>query len=85
MTTALAPSPTSEQLAAARAGPLGAFLIAAGPGTGKTFTMVERFRWLVQARRVPADAILAVTFTEAAAAEPVEPAEPETPAADDKA
>ena len=69
MTTALAPSPTSEQLAAARAGPLGAFLIAAGPGTGKTFTMVERFRWLVQARRVPADAILAVTFTEAAAAE----------------
>ena len=61
--------PTSQQLAAARAGPAGAFLIAAGPGTGKTFTMVERFRWLVETRRIPADAILAVTFTEAAAAE----------------
>ncbi|HEY4868004.1 MAG TPA: ATP-dependent DNA helicase [Candidatus Dormibacteraeota bacterium] len=69
MTATLAPNPTPEQLTAARAGPQGAFLIAAGPGTGKTFTMVERFRWLVQARRVPADAILAVTFTEAAAAE----------------
>ncbi|MDQ6744295.1 MAG: ATP-dependent helicase [Candidatus Dormibacteraeota bacterium] len=61
--------PSPQQLAAARAGPAGAFLIAAGPGTGKTFTMVERFRWLVEARRVPAEAILAVTFTEAAAAE----------------
>jgi len=69
VTATLAPNPTPEQLTAARAGPQGAFLIAAGPGTGKTFTMVERFRWLVQARRVPADAILAVTFTEAAAAE----------------
>jgi ATP-dependent DNA helicase UvrD/PcrA len=63
------PRPTSEQMAAARAGPEGAFLIAAGPGTGKTFTMVERFRWLVEARRVAAEQILAVTFTEAAAAE----------------
>jgi DNA helicase-2/ATP-dependent DNA helicase PcrA len=60
---------TAEQAAAAHAGPGGAFLIAAGPGTGKTFTMVERFRWLVRERRVPADRILAVTFTEAAAAE----------------
>jgi DNA helicase-2/ATP-dependent DNA helicase PcrA len=63
------PRPTPEQLAAARTGPAGAYLIAAGPGTGKTFTMVERFRWLVEGRRVPAESILAVTFTEAAAAE----------------
>jgi DNA helicase-2/ATP-dependent DNA helicase PcrA len=62
-------APTAEQTAAAHAGPEGAFLIAAGPGTGKTFTMVERFRWLVEERRQPADRILAVTFTEAAAAE----------------
>jgi len=46
VTATLAPNPTPEQLTAARAGPQGAFLIAAGPGTGKTFTMVERFRWL---------------------------------------
>ncbi len=60
---------TEEQRAAAHAGPEGAHLIAAGPGTGKTFTMVERFRWLVREKAVPADAILAVTFTEAAATE----------------
>jgi DNA helicase-2/ATP-dependent DNA helicase PcrA len=61
--------PTSEQVAAAHAGPEGAFLIAAGPGTGKTFTMVERFRWLVEEQGVASDAILAVTFSEAAATE----------------
>ncbi len=53
----------------AHAGPDGAFLIAAGPGTGKTHTMVERFTWLVGEHRVPVDSILAVTFTERAAAE----------------
>ena len=63
------PVPTAEQSAAAHAGPLGAWLIAAGPGTGKTFTMVERFCWLVEAQRLPATSILAVTFTDAAAAE----------------
>jgi len=60
---------TAEQSAAARAGPEGAFLIAAGPGTGKTYTMVQRFRWLVEEQRVAPEAILAVTFTEAAATE----------------
>jgi len=63
------PKPTPEQSAAAHAGPAGAYLIAAGPGTGKTFTMVERFCWLVEAQRIPATQILAVTFTEAAASE----------------
>ncbi len=62
-------TPTAEQQAAIKAGPEGAFLIAAGPGTGKTYTMVQRFRWLVERRRVPPEAILAVTFTEAAATE----------------
>jgi DNA helicase-2/ATP-dependent DNA helicase PcrA len=62
-------TPTAEQLTAIHAGPEGAFLIAAGPGTGKTYTMVQRFRWLVEHERVPPQAILAVTFTEAAATE----------------
>jgi ATP-dependent helicase/nuclease subunit A len=61
--------PTAEQAAAIRAGADGAYLIAAGPGTGKTYTMVQRFRWLVEHERVPPEAILAVTFTEAAATE----------------
>src|SRR5207237_1553679 len=60
---------TAQQADAARAGPEGAFLVAAGPGTGKTFTMVQRFRWLVEEVKVPPDQVLAVTFTEAAAAE----------------
>ena len=57
-----------EQAAAAHAGPEGAFLIAAGPGTGKTATATERFCWLVE-HRVPAGRILAVTFSDRAADE----------------
>ena len=59
---------SEEQAAAAHAGPEGAFLIAAGPGTGKTATATERFCWLVE-HRVPAGAILAVTFNDRAADE----------------
>jgi DNA helicase-2/ATP-dependent DNA helicase PcrA len=59
---------SGEQRAAAEAGPEGAFLIAAGPGTGKTLTAVERFCWLA-GQGVPVANVLAVTFTERAAAE----------------
>ncbi|HSR23655.1 MAG TPA: UvrD-helicase domain-containing protein, partial [Candidatus Eisenbacteria bacterium] len=62
-------TPTAEQAAAIQAGPEGAFLVAAGPGTGKTYTMVQRFRWLVEHERLAPESILAVTFTEAAATE----------------
>jgi ATP-dependent DNA helicase UvrD/PcrA len=55
-----------EQAAAAHAGPQGAFLIAAGPGTGKTFTATERFCWLVEQGVAP-DRILTVTFSDRAA------------------
>ena len=58
-----------EQAAAAHAGPAGAFLIAAGPGTGKTFTAVERFCWLVEQGVAPAEQILTVTFNDRAAEE----------------
>ena len=57
-----------EQAAAAHAGPHGAFLIAAGPGTGKTFTATERFCWLVEQGVAP-DQILTVTFSDRAAEE----------------
>src|SRR5437588_10319878 len=59
---------SAEQAAAAHAGPQGAFLIAAGPGTGKTFTATERFCWLVEQGAAP-DQILTVTFSERAAEE----------------
>lgn len=57
-----------EQSAAAHAGPQGAFLIAAGPGTGKTFTATERFCWLVEQGVAP-NRILTVTFNDRAAEE----------------
>ncbi len=42
--------------------------VVAGPGSGKTRVLVERFRWLVTAKGVPVRRILAITFTEKAAA-----------------
>jgi len=59
---------SAEQAAAAHAGPAGAFLIAAGPGTGKTFTATERFCWLVEQGIAPEE-ILTVTFSDRAAEE----------------
>jgi DNA helicase-2/ATP-dependent DNA helicase PcrA len=59
---------SAEQTAAAHAGPAGAYLIAAGPGTGKTFTATERFCWLVEQGVAP-DQILTVTFSDRAAEE----------------
>ena len=59
---------SAEQASAAHAGPHGAFLIAAGPGTGKTFTATERFCWLVEQGVAP-EQILTVTFSDRAAEE----------------
>src|SRR5213080_4689160 len=59
---------SAEQAAAAHTGPQGPFLIAAGPGTGKTFTATERFCWLVEQGAAP-DRILTVTFSDRAAEE----------------
>ena len=68
MTGVALSSLSAEQAAAAHAGPEGAFLIAAGPGTGKTFTTTERFCWLVEQGVAP-DRILAMTFNDRAADE----------------
>lgn len=47
----------------------GPVLIIAGPGSGKTFTLVERVVNLIQNYNVQVDSILIVTFTEKAARE----------------
>jgi len=43
--------------------------VVAGPGSGKTRVLTERFAWLVETHAVDPDAILAITFTEKAANE----------------
>jgi DNA helicase-2/ATP-dependent DNA helicase PcrA len=48
--------------------PGGPLLVVAGAGTGKTRTLTRRFAWLVE-EGLPADALLALTFSSHAAAE----------------
>ena len=47
----------------------GPLLIIAGPGTGKTFTLVKRLAYLVMEKKVDPKEVMVVTFTEKAARE----------------
>lgn len=47
----------------------GKILVAAGPGTGKTFTLVARLEHLLRSRDIPAACYAAITFTNRAATE----------------
>ena len=47
----------------------GPVLIIAGPGTGKTFTLVKRIAYLILEKKVAPSEIMVVTFTEKAGKE----------------
>src|SRR5437764_4433290 len=59
---------TPEQAQAVRHGP-GPLLLIAGPGAGKTKTLIHRIAWLLQTRTAEPWEILAVTFSVRAAGE----------------
>lgn len=59
----------NENQKRAIASPDGPVLITAGPGTGKTYTLVQRTVYLVQERGVKPENILVATFTNKAAKE----------------
>ena len=59
------PNKSQEECIKALNGPI---MVLAGPGTGKTFTVVERIKYMLSQNIMP-ESILCLTYSEAAAAE----------------
>jgi len=60
------PSKTQKQAIAHLLGPA---QVIAGPGSGKTFVIIQRILYLIRHNHIPPDRILVITYTKAAAAE----------------
>ena len=64
-----APQPLDDSQREAAEMPQGPLLLGAGPGTGKTKTLIGRCQFLTRTQGVPAEKILALTFSRQAAEE----------------
>ena len=66
MTISSGANPEQQDAITTTEGPL---LIIAGPGSGKTFTLVERIIYLITEKHITPEQLMVVTFTDKAAAE----------------
>ncbi len=68
ITLPFSPELDQSQLSAAHAA-FGKHYLTAGPGTGKTRSLTERIRWLIEEKHVPPNQIVAITYTNRASDE----------------
>lgn len=60
---------TPEQIKYASCKLINHSVLIAGPGTGKTYTIIRKIAYMISVKKIPPDDILILTFTRAAAAE----------------
>lgn len=63
---AIESTPTEEQLRVITLPSSNRSIVSAGPGTGKTFTLIEKLKYMLQEQGIPSEDILVLSFSRAA-------------------